>query len=116
MSANAPEIHRKYVLAYESADDVLAKAPLHLPAHWARCQEFHARGALLMVGTFADPQADGSMAIFTTRQAAQELVDGDPFVQNGVISQLDHPRMERSPRRMTQTPQSRGRPPSRCGS
>jgi hypothetical protein len=26
MSANAPETHAKYVLAFESADDVLAKA------------------------------------------------------------------------------------------
>jgi uncharacterized protein len=85
VSANAPEIHAKYVLAYESADDVVATAPIHFPAHWARCLEFHDRGTLLMVGTFADPQADGSMAIFTTRQAAQEFVDGDPFVQNGVV-------------------------------
>ena len=85
MSTNALEIHRKYVLAYESADDVLSRAPLHFPAHWERCLEFHARGTLLMVGTFADPQADGSMAIFTTQQAAQEFVDDDPFVQNGVV-------------------------------
>jgi hypothetical protein len=27
VSANAPETHAKYVLTYESADDVLSKAP-----------------------------------------------------------------------------------------
>jgi uncharacterized protein YciI len=75
----------KYVLFYESADDVLAKAPAHFAAHSARLDEFHARGDLLMVGTFADPQADGSMSIFATREAAQEFVEGDPFVLNGVI-------------------------------
>jgi uncharacterized protein YciI len=75
----------KYVLFYESADDVASKAPPHFPAHWARCQKFHARGSLLMVGTFADPQKDGSMAIFTTREAAEEFVAGDPFVLEGVV-------------------------------
>jgi uncharacterized protein YciI len=78
---------QKCVVLYESADDVLSKAPGHFPAHWARCQEFHARGVLLMVGTFADPQTEGSMAIFTTRAAAEEFVDGDPFVLNQVVRQ-----------------------------
>ncbi len=75
----------KYVLLYESADDVLARAPTHFPAHSARVDEFHSRGSLLMVGTFADPQEQGSMAIFTTREAAEEFVAGDPFVLNGVV-------------------------------
>jgi hypothetical protein len=76
----------KYVVVYESSDDVMSKAPQHYPAHKARIDEFHARGTLLMVGTFADPQADGSMAIFTTRDAAAEFVHGDPFVEHGVVA------------------------------
>jgi uncharacterized protein len=75
----------KYVLFYESADDVLSKAPAHFPAHKARLDDFHARGDLLMVGTFGDPQEEGSMAIFTTREAAEEFVKEDPFVLNGVV-------------------------------
>jgi uncharacterized protein len=75
----------KYVLFYESAEDVASKAPPHFPAHWARCQEFHARGLMLMVGTFGDPQAQGSMSIFTTREGAEQFVAGDPFVINGVV-------------------------------
>lgn len=75
----------KYVVFYESADDVLAKAPAHFAPHSARLQDFHGRGSLLMVGTFANPQEEGSMSIFTTREAAQEFVDGDPFVLNGVV-------------------------------
>ncbi len=74
----------KYVLLYESADDVLSKAPAHYPAHSARVDEFHAQGSLLMVGTYADPQ-QGAMAIFTSRQAAEEFAAGDPFVLNGVV-------------------------------
>lgn len=75
----------KYVLFYESADDVRSKAPPHLPAHRARFLDFHARGTLLMVGTFGNPQEEGSMGIFTSREAAEEFVRGDPFVLNGVV-------------------------------
>ena len=38
-----------------------------------------------MPGTFANPQEDGSMGIFATREAAEEFVRGDPFVLNGVV-------------------------------
>jgi uncharacterized protein len=65
----------RYVLFYESADDVMTKAPAVCPA----------RGELLMVGTFADPQADGSMAIFRSRQGAEEFATEDPFVLQGVV-------------------------------
>jgi uncharacterized protein YciI len=75
----------KYVMFYDSADDVASKAPAQFPAHRARLDDFHARGTLLMVGTFGDPQNEGSMAVFTTREAAEEFAKGDPFVVNGVV-------------------------------
>jgi uncharacterized protein len=75
----------KYVLLYESADNVAAKAPAHFPAHRARYQEFHAQGTLLMLGTFGNPQEQGSMAIFATREAAEEFARADPFVVHGVV-------------------------------
>jgi hypothetical protein len=75
----------KAVVLYESADDVLARAPAHFPAHRARLDEFEAAGTLLLVGTFGDPQAQGSMAIFSTREAAEAFVAGDPFVREGVV-------------------------------
>jgi uncharacterized protein YciI len=75
----------KYVLFYESADDVASKGPEHFPAHRRRLAKFHERGELLMVGTFADPQNQGSMGIFATRQAAESFVAGDPFVEHGVV-------------------------------
>jgi uncharacterized protein len=75
----------RYVLFYESADDVMSKAPAVYPAHLARLQDFKARGELLMVGTFADPQADGSMAIFNSRQGAEDFAAEDPFVLQGVV-------------------------------
>jgi uncharacterized protein YciI len=75
----------KYVLFYESADDVMSKAPAQFPAHEQRLNEFRDAGTLLMVGTFADPQKDGSISVFTTREAAEEFARGDPFVLNGVV-------------------------------
>jgi uncharacterized protein len=75
----------KYVLFYEPADDVVARAAPHFAEHSARLDDFHARGTLLMVGTFGDPQTEGSMSVFTSREAAEEFVEGDPFVRNGVL-------------------------------
>lgn len=74
----------KYVLLYENAPDARAKAQLHFPAHRAQLDAFHARGTLLMVGAFANPQ-QGAMGIFTTREAAEEFAKSDPFVLNGVV-------------------------------
>ena len=75
----------KYVLLYESADDVVTRAPQHFPAHLARIREFRARGEILMVGTFGDPQREGAMGIFPTRAAAEAFVADDPFLVNGVV-------------------------------
>jgi uncharacterized protein YciI len=55
----------KYVVIYESGDDVRAKAPIHFPADRARWQAFRDRGELLMSGTFSD--LSGAMGIFTSR-------------------------------------------------
>jgi len=75
----------KYVLFYESAENVAANAPPHFPAHKERLDRFHERGELLMVGTFGDPQTQGSMSVFRSRQAAEEFASRDPFVLNGVV-------------------------------
>jgi len=74
---------KRYVVTYESADDVREKAPIHFAEHQARWRQFGDRGELLMIGTFSD--LSGSMAVFTTREAAEEFVKGDPFVLHGVV-------------------------------
>lgn len=81
-----PRDDRRYVLFYEPAEGGVAeKAPALFPAHWARALEFHDRGELLTLGTFGDPQAEGSMAIFATRDAAEAFATSDPFVTGGVV-------------------------------
>lgn len=76
----------KFVLFYASAPDVAAKAGPVFAAHKAHYEQFLARGVLLLLGTFEDAQADGSMAVFTTREAAEEFAAADPFVRNGVVA------------------------------
>ena len=76
----------KYVLFYESAEDVLAKAPQHQAEHGRWVREFMERGELLMTGPFGNPQEEGAMSIFTSRAAAEECAKGDPFVLNGVVA------------------------------
>ena len=75
----------KAVVFYESAPDVAARAPAHMAEHRARWAEFGGRGELLMMRPFANAQEEGSMGIFTTREAAGEFVRGDPFVLHGVV-------------------------------
>ncbi len=75
---------KKYVLFYEAADDVAAKAPLYIAAHCAHWEAFRTNGTLLLIGPFAN-RPEGSMAVFTTREAAEEFAGGDPFVLNGVV-------------------------------
>ncbi len=70
------------VLFYKSGD--LSLAAEHFPSHKARYTEFMQRGVLLSLGAFSD--GSGSIAVFTTREAAEEFASGDPFVVNGVVS------------------------------
>lgn len=75
----------KYVVTYESADNVAVRAPEHMAAHVACFRSFVEDGSLLMIGTFADPQQDGAMGVFTTREAAEAFASTDPFVLHGVV-------------------------------
>ena len=75
----------KAVALYEMAPDMMSGVSDHLSAHVGRWQGFAQRGELLMIGPFANAQEDGAMAIFATREAAEEFVRGDPFVLNGIV-------------------------------
>lgn len=72
----------RYVLFYESGDLTLAAE--HFPAHRARYTEFMDRGVMLALGPFTD--GTGSIAVFTTHEAAMDFASGDPFVEHGVVS------------------------------
>ena len=76
----------KYVMSYRAVEDFLPRARENGPAHVARLHEFHDRGVLLMAGTLDEPMDGDAMAVFTSREAAEEFVAGDPFVRNGVVA------------------------------
>lgn len=75
----------KYVVLYESSEDVLEKAPVHYPEHSAYADRFRDAGTLELIGPFGDPRSQGSMAVFNSRDAAERFVAGDPFVLNEVV-------------------------------
>ena len=74
----------KYVVTYELAEGARALAMEHYTAHRARIDEFHRRGVLLLVGTFSDEPV-GAMGVFTTREAVDEFMAEDPFLEHGVV-------------------------------
>jgi len=75
----------KIVAFYEMSADALPKIMTYFPAHRARLDAFHARGAVLAAGPIGNPP-QGAMAIFITREQAEEFIAGDPFVVNGLVS------------------------------
>jgi len=74
----------KAVLQYTMAPGGMAKVRDVFPAHRARWQQFVADGSLLAIGPFADP-AQGALAIFRDRPAAEAFAASDPFVLQGVV-------------------------------
>jgi len=78
----------KHVLFYEAVDDFRPKAMENFPAHQERFLQFHERGVLLMIGPFTDGTGE-AMAVFTSREAAEEFAADDPFVVNGVVAKWE---------------------------
>ena len=75
----------KYVLLYEpGGEDSPAKARLHFPEHVAAWEAYRRDGTLLLIGPFTD--GSGAMAVFTTREAAEQFAREDPFVRHGAVS------------------------------
>jgi uncharacterized protein YciI len=77
----------KVLMFYETAPEGMAKARENFPAHRARLDEFQKRGLVLMAGPYGNPPV-GALGVFTSREAAEEFVKGDPFVQNGVVAKV----------------------------
>jgi len=76
----------KIVCFYDMAPGALSKIPTHYPAHRAMLDAFHACGVLIAAGPLGNPP-EGAMAIFATREAAEEFASNDPFVVHGLVSQ-----------------------------
>ena len=77
----------KYLMSYRAVEDFLPLAQADIAGHRARLQEFHDRGVLLLAGPLAEPGNGDAIGVFTTREAAEEFIAGDPFVVNGVVAE-----------------------------
>ncbi len=78
----------KAVVFYEhntekSMDEFMAV----FPRHEAFEADFIQSGRVLGTGAFAN-EGEGAMAIFVDKQAAEDFVNGDPFVQEGLIAKV----------------------------
>jgi uncharacterized protein YciI len=75
----------KFVLRYESPEDIDEEGLReHFPAHRARWATFQEQGSLLLIGPFADRR--GALAVFTSRESAEEFAASDPFVLEGLVA------------------------------
>jgi len=75
----------KYVTFYEMAPGAMPGLMQHYPAHRARLDDFHARGLCLAAGPLGDPP-EGALGLYASKEAAEEFIAGDPFVQNGLVA------------------------------
>lgn len=74
--------------AFASLEDVRREAPEALQRHLERTRRLHSEGVVLMAGAFREP-AGGSistMAVLASREAAEDFVRGDPFMELGKIT------------------------------
>ena len=78
----------KAVIFYGSSTTPIEKIMEVFPRHKALLDQFHARGELLAVGAFANPQVDGSMGIFKTKELAEQFIKQDPFVLEGLVEKI----------------------------
>jgi uncharacterized protein len=78
-----------YVLKYASFEEARTKAPDAIAAHVKRSKKLHEDGTLLMAGAFLDDTDEplSTMAVTSSREAAEEYVRGDPFFLNGMMSE-----------------------------
>ena len=73
---------------YASFEDAKTNAADDIATHIQRSHELHEKGTLLMSGAFIDKKDEplSTMAVLTSREAAEEYITGDPFVLNGMVS------------------------------
>lgn len=74
----------KYVVIGESTGASMEAVMAVYPRHKKLVDEYIARGVVIGIGPFTDR---GNMAIFRTREAAEEFVRNDPFNLEGLVKE-----------------------------
>ena len=74
-------------LKYRNFEEAKVNASEEIAAHITRSKELHKNGTLLMSGAFLNKSEDplSTMAVLSSREAAEEYIRGDPFFLKGMI-------------------------------
>ena len=74
---------------FSSMEDVKSRMPEVLLEHVGRSNALYKDGKVLMAGAFRDDTGGmvSTMALFYSRQDAEEYVRNDPFVLSGMVSE-----------------------------
>ncbi|GHN01590.1 hypothetical protein WSM22_30790 [Cytophagales bacterium WSM2-2] len=72
----------KAVVIGEPSGATMEKIMSVYPRHKAIVDKYVAKGEVIGIGPFTDR---GNMAIFRTREAAEEFVKEDPFILEGLV-------------------------------
>jgi len=72
----------KFVVIGEPSGATMEQLMAVYPRHKVFVEAFVARREVIGIGPFADR---GNMAIFRSREAAEEFVRGDPFALTGLV-------------------------------
>ena len=75
----------KYVLTYQSIEDFGPLFSEHGEAHLQYLKSFHDRGLLLMMGPLQEPFNGDALAVFVSKESAEEFAGADPIVIHGLI-------------------------------
>jgi uncharacterized protein YciI len=73
-----------WVLEYEYVSDVLERRAPHRDAHLALLGELRDAGRLVVAGAVGDPP-EGGLIVLRDREAAEEVLARDPYVEHGVV-------------------------------
>ena len=78
----------KTVVFYERGSDVTMEKVMEVyPKHKQLVDDFSNEGKVIAIGAFVN-QADGSMGIFKDNISAEEFVNRDPFVKEGIVGKI----------------------------
>src|SRR5690348_9095001 len=78
----------QFTTAFPSMDEIRREAPEALQRHLDRTRRLHAEGVVLMAGAFLEPKGGpiSTMAVLVGREAAEDFIRGDPFVELGKVA------------------------------
>ena len=73
---------------FKSLAEAQEQAPQDIAAHVARSRRLHEQGVVVMAGAFLDQTDEplSTMVVCTSREAADQFIEGDPFVRKGQVS------------------------------